>query len=385
MIRRGRRRDRGAVAALVAVLLAGNALLGMAALTVDVGLMYAEREELQSGADAAGIAVAKVCAANNKKCRAAIIAGDYAKANASDNFADAAVCGLIPISGPGSSSRVSACDPGASNLTACIGSPPADPAPYVEVRTSTRRSPTETALPPAFAGALIGTDGVTIGACSRVSWGPVLRTQAEVAMAISLCAFEGATANGVHFQPPPIGGHDDPDAELDSEVAIPWRAASDLGCTAGGNTFPDGFAWIPPDSGCTRAVQVGDWYDVTVAAGNPPGCADLIHEKHHALDPVTVAIFDDARAVPGGSPQTHVVGIAVFVITGWWIGPGWSGGPDHSHEPNLHQYHLCSGDNNFCLYGYFTTQLFRTGSGTGNMSGTLGTQHFGAIYLKTIG
>src|SRR5690606_25022436 len=49
--RRRRRGERGAVTTLVAVLLAGNVLLGMAALALDVGLYYVEREELQSGAD----------------------------------------------------------------------------------------------------------------------------------------------------------------------------------------------------------------------------------------------------------------------------------------------------------------------------------------------
>ena len=46
--------DDGAVTMLVAVLLAGGVLLGMAALTVDVGLIHAERRELQNGADAGG-------------------------------------------------------------------------------------------------------------------------------------------------------------------------------------------------------------------------------------------------------------------------------------------------------------------------------------------
>ena len=41
-------RDRGAVSMIVGVLLAGGVLLGMTALVVDIGQLYAEREELQS-------------------------------------------------------------------------------------------------------------------------------------------------------------------------------------------------------------------------------------------------------------------------------------------------------------------------------------------------
>jgi Flp pilus assembly protein TadG len=49
--------DRGAIGVLVGMLLATGVLLGMAALTVDVGMLYQERAELQNGADAASIAV----------------------------------------------------------------------------------------------------------------------------------------------------------------------------------------------------------------------------------------------------------------------------------------------------------------------------------------
>src|ERR1043165_3858879 len=64
--RRRRPGERGAVAVTVAILLGGGVLLGFAALVVDVGQLYAEREELQSGADAAALAVAKACATQTK-------------------------------------------------------------------------------------------------------------------------------------------------------------------------------------------------------------------------------------------------------------------------------------------------------------------------------
>ena len=54
--------DRGAVTAVVAVVLGAGVLLGMATVVVDVGRLYAEREQLQSGADAAAWAAAESCA-----------------------------------------------------------------------------------------------------------------------------------------------------------------------------------------------------------------------------------------------------------------------------------------------------------------------------------
>ena len=70
--RRGllRGHDEGAVTMIVAVVLAGGVLLGMAALTVDVGLIHAERRELQNGADAGALAVAQQCAVGPGATRA---------------------------------------------------------------------------------------------------------------------------------------------------------------------------------------------------------------------------------------------------------------------------------------------------------------------------
>jgi uncharacterized membrane protein len=58
-LRRSNRRKRddyehSAIGMTLAVLLSGGVLFGMGAIVVDVGHLYVEREELQSGADAAG-------------------------------------------------------------------------------------------------------------------------------------------------------------------------------------------------------------------------------------------------------------------------------------------------------------------------------------------
>src|ERR1700712_5098129 len=53
------RDDRGAVAVLVAILMVP--LLGFAAVGIDVAAMYAERQQLQTGADAGALAIAQDC------------------------------------------------------------------------------------------------------------------------------------------------------------------------------------------------------------------------------------------------------------------------------------------------------------------------------------
>jgi hypothetical protein len=52
--------QRGAISVIVAILLV--ALLGFAAIAVDIGVIYSERAQLQNGADASAIALAQKCA-----------------------------------------------------------------------------------------------------------------------------------------------------------------------------------------------------------------------------------------------------------------------------------------------------------------------------------
>src|SRR4051812_46455566 len=90
--------DRGAVVATLAIMLGAGVLLGMAAVVVDVGRLYAEREQLQSGADAAAWAVAETCV--REPARRAEGLGTprgYADANAADGAAQVtSVCGRGP-------------------------------------------------------------------------------------------------------------------------------------------------------------------------------------------------------------------------------------------------------------------------------------------------
>ena len=87
--RRGGRDERGAVAVIVAVLMV--ALLGFTALAVDVGMLYAERAQLQNGADAAALSVAQTCARalNGTDCAApSTMAKDFADKNALDGLSN---------------------------------------------------------------------------------------------------------------------------------------------------------------------------------------------------------------------------------------------------------------------------------------------------------
>src|SRR5262249_54330508 len=85
------RHDRGAVGVLIGILISGGVLIGLGALVVDVGQIYTERAQLQSGAEAGALAVAKSCAKG--ACNAGV-AGSYANANSSDGVSAVnKVCG----------------------------------------------------------------------------------------------------------------------------------------------------------------------------------------------------------------------------------------------------------------------------------------------------
>ena len=83
------RRERGASAVLFALLLIP--ILGMGAIAVDVGALYAEKAQLQNGADAVALEVAIACAKDESAagCSSSDPAG-LAGGNAVDGVADAA-------------------------------------------------------------------------------------------------------------------------------------------------------------------------------------------------------------------------------------------------------------------------------------------------------
>lgn len=361
--RRRRRGDRGAVTTLVAVLLAGNVLLGMAALAVDVGLLYVEREELQSGADAAALAVAKVCATDRTACDPAEMqeeAAKYASGNAKDEKSDVAVCGRVPD--PGGRNLLPECPAPSGNLTDCLGERPTSP--YVEVRTSTRLRNGSTALPPAFAGAVTGTDGVTVAACARVGWGETVATAPVLALTVPICTFHKGTAHG-GLHPPPdrdsSGGVRFPAIPTAAEVALAWEAPDGEGCVHNGREMPDGAGWLAgSNADCSVTVSVDRWYDGRPSQNTPTGCADRIRDSYYTGNPLTVAIFDRADE-PGHRGDYRVYRIVGFMVTGWEIrGAAWPP-PRRDEGPEYHHTGFCVSPGatpyDFCVYGYFTPKL----------------------------
>lgn len=372
--RRGRG-DRGAVAALVGTLLTGGVLLGAGALAIDVGQLWIERTQLVAGADAAAVGVAKVCIANDRRCgRTSMdtLADRYASRNSTDNRADAVACARLRGVSLG---RIRSCGWPSSNLELCQGSRPRSPAPYVEVRTITERPDNRNVLPFSFASAITGGSGTTVRACARVTWGPVQRATSGPSLAVCRSAFDAATYEDGErvFEPTPVHGDHDP--AVNRELALRWRPGGDTGC---GSSGPNGtFMFIARhnlgDAHCPHQLVVGATEGGTDERETPAGCAGALVTARDDAEPVPVVVV--------GTDQ-RAQGIAMFVVTGWRTpATGWGGDALGTQPSSRTGFQMCpSGSPDLCVSGYFTTKILLD-----EEKGPLSADHFGAVYVKTIG
>lgn len=367
--RRTRHGDQGGIAVLVAVLLAGGVLLGMGALTMDVGRLYAEREELQSGADAAALAVAQRCARDGADCGGtpADTASLYADTNAKDGTTDVeTLCGDSGVGG------LSSCPPPPTDLTACVGDPPANATGYVEVRTRSRLPDGSTLLPPILAGTLSGRDGYAgteVRACARAAWGPPLRNTG-LAVTISLCEWRAATGEGTTFWDPPPAV---PPASAERVLYL-HTTSNAQHCPAGpsGSDAPGGFGWLgnlDPTATCSTLVNADGTYTADPGVSPPQECRDALTAARATREINYMPIFNQVTGTGNGTTYT-IAGFAPFVITGY-------NQPGLSDASSLTGERYCKGDDK-CVYGYFTQGLIPA-------KGRIGGPDLGAFIVTLVG
>lgn len=366
------RGDQGAVGVIVGVLVASGVLLGVAALAVDVGHIYMERAELQSGADAAALAVAKSCAQG--ECDEAL-AQEYANSNAKDGLS--AIADLCAGGADGSTLLGSApCSTGTSMVD--CPEPPGDVS-YVDVHTSTQTE-AGTVLPPQFARALAGNEGyegTEVAACARASWGAPKQADG-LALTISWCEWNEATGGGDTLAPPPP---DTADASFETVLHFHQVASQnpddDTPCIAepSGADIPGGFGWtVPEDGSCTTDFNYdessGDTtYDA--APGNSiaddPLCAAALLDAWTSRTPLIIPIYVGTPDGGGANGQYTLHEPAAFVVTGYSLGgrikkPSWL--PD---SPIFDSFPCVGSDR--CISGYFTTAVTSGTPGSGPGSG----------------
>jgi Flp pilus assembly protein TadG len=346
-LRRLGRDDRGVVGVLVGLLI-GTVLLGVGALVIDVGQLYQERAQLQSGADAAANAVAKSCVLGTcTKSSAVSTAATYADDNAKENTAGVPlVCG---------SGALSACSTSTGAMTDCPA-PPASGTNYVDVHTATATSGGGTVIAPVFAKAMLGNSnytGTQVLACAQAQWGGPTAAN-TIAFAISACDWDAATNLGTVFaQPPPAV----PPASYDQVLQV-HGSSSGTGCSTepSGSDGPGNFGWTDDPTGtCSISVSGG------TTTGNPgasasDACKAALAADWAAKSVVYIAIYTTITGSGSNSVYT-LKGFAAFVITGYSL-------PGASASDWLNSANNCSGSNK-CINGYFTTGIMPDGSSPG--------------------
>lgn len=293
--------DRGVSMVLVAVTMV--ALLGMAAFAIDVGAIYAERRELQVGAEAAVLAIAEDCGLGARPCDAATAAGTadaYADANASD---DAAAIYEIDL------------DTAAQSIA---------------VTTSTEQVGGSTILAPFFAQ-VIGYGGGTVGASAEAAWG-ALSGGSTLPIIISDCEWDryeigdsfifyfhdGQAAEPCDAQP----GHDDD----------------------GDGKLPGGFGWLDTGGDDCVAEVFGSVVGADPGASPSNGCSPAYFREQIYLQDVLVPWYRDFDGVggAGGNGEYEISGIGAIHVTGYNFG-GQYKAPSAATAP-------CKGDDR-CIAG----------------------------------
>lgn len=279
--------ERGAVGVMAAVLMI--VVIGLGAVAVDVGQIYAERSQLQNGADSAALAVAQAC---------------YPKGT----------CSSTATAPDGSSWTVWAAplangnaNDGASRVAKIDFSTPG----RVTVTTSTEDGTSHAGfLTPMFANALraFGTVApTTVGASATVAMTNTPAGASGFPLALSDACFDlssGATSGSIQK----------------------FSYKPSMACTGpGGHSVPGGWGWLDPSppGSCTAGTILGV---AGSANGNdPPGnCLATLTTWKTTLTAggKVTAMFPVFRQASGGGNGASftILGYATLQIYGWHFG-----------------------------------------------------------------
>lgn len=270
--------DDGAVAVVVAVLMVVGMLF--AAIVIDVGAVYSERRQLQNGADAAALALARECAlapadttcvATPERIATAL---HYLNANANDGTANLAGIDIEQFAGGRSTSS-------AGSIFA------------VTVEGATRQTDGGDAVPHTFAS-FVGVDGATLDAKATAAWGAPSAADIILPIAFHECVFN-------------MSG--------ESQL-IRYDQAGETECDPAQPELPGAFAWLATDGS-----TCGAYIDSTAAQtpGQPgnsfPGeCADELPGLQNQV--ILLPIYDNAGG-EGSSVWYKIKAFAAFRLTGY--------------------------------------------------------------------
>jgi Flp pilus assembly protein TadG len=256
-------RDGGAVAVIVAIAMV--ALMGSAALAVDVGALLSERGQLQNGADAASIAIAQACAANATSTACASPTTTAQSLANGNTLAGAADVRSVAVSG--------------STATVTLGK----------------------TVPTSFAAAL-GIMSKDVSASATASWGSPSSGPAVLPLAFASCSY---TAK-------PLGTAED---LLAHSIGDSTGSCKN---TVNGMILPGGFGWLNVPSGtCNLAsIATNSSYAASSDSGNSASQACKALLPAMLGKTVILPVFDSTTGQGTGGTY-HIGAWAAFQLLGW--------------------------------------------------------------------
>jgi hypothetical protein len=350
-------RDQGAVLVWVGLMIV--VLLGVGALVIDAGALYVERRRLQSGADAAALAVAQDCVLGS--CGSgggAGIAKQYADLNAGDGVSavdSGTPCGV----GPGLSGCSEPAPPGASGASG-----------WVRVNTSTETPSGGTEVSFLLAPLISALTGKTVHAGAVAAWGPA-GAATTLPFTFSECEFQSLLGAG---QTVPTG-----QATIYSKAGPGNKEPLVPTCdprSAPGGTVEGGFGWLSVSGGsCTVNLTVG----ATVTGPGDPGNDNLLKKSPCSESlvqgkEVLLPLFSSVTGTGANAVYT-IAGFVGFVVEGYRL----SG----STYPTGFSCEIPAGVSGAggslrCFYGHFTETYVDAGDFGGSID-------FGARVIKMAG
>lgn len=270
-------RDRGSVTVIVALLMV--VLLGSVAIAVDVGKIYSERSQLQSGADSAAIATAQKCAGNADDAfcsTTSTLASSLANQNALDG-----------------SSKVLSLQLDKAART-------------VAVTTSAKETGGAENSVSLFFADILGIPSKEVGARSAATWGSPRAGRTAFPLAFSICQVKDN-----------VGGS--------LQLLQEHGKNSNTDCNYGpsGAAVEGGFGWLIQDPGvCGGTIDLAVSEGGSDPGNNAPGnCTTELNRWASDITAgreviVLLPVFNKVTGTGAGAVYSMVY-FAAFKVTGW--------------------------------------------------------------------
>lgn len=287
--------------------------MGFGAVAVDVGAMYAEKAQLQNGADATALAIAAECASGTICAVAMTAPGNrLADENAND----------------GSSGVFSVTQPNATT---------------VRVETNAQAAGSTDDSFALFFARVLGFETSVIHAVAEASWGPP-SSGSTLPWTASECVFRQSLSASQLHELDTTGNFTGDPSSAHILLRYETRAPVVPGCEEDNGYMPGGFGWLEIDSGCSAGIDLDA--EVYGQPGNHfPTAAECDAILDSILDePALIPLYDTANG-NGDNTVYTLIGFAAFQVTGYKFGGSLE--IDDNLAPD------CSGN---CrgLQGYFT-------------------------------